>query len=704
MEQFLTFGVVGLATAAIYAIIGSGLVLTYTTAGVFNFAHGAAGMMAAFAYWQLAFGWGWPVPLALAVVLLVLAPAFALFVERVLMRPVQSLGEAERLVMTVALLTGCIALARWIWDPNTPRPLRPFFADQPAFHLGPAPVTWHQALTLGVAALIAAGLWLLLNHTRAGTEMRACVDDRALARLTGASPQRAARLAWILATQLAAVGGILIAPNIALDAQQLSLLIVSAYTAAVFGRLRSLPLTFLGALVVGWLESYLTGYLPQNDYLPGLRLAAPALLLFLALLVFPHRRLRGRERRLVRVPLPTPRGSLVFAGCVVLLAVLLATVLDEEGLISYGPAFSLGIVALSYVPLAGYAGQISLCQLSIAGIGAVVWAHLGGAGQLWALPAAVLVAAAVGAAIAVPALRLSGIYLALGTAAFAVVLDRWVFTLPSFEVLGVRIALFDQGSVEVQGPNLFGWRLDSPAELLVLSAVVMAASSLAVGWLRRGRFGRGLIALRDSEAAYATLGGRPLAAKVAVFALSAAIAGLGGALYGMQQRTVTAEQFNLLANLPVFLVAVIGGLGAVGTGLFTGFAYIAPPHLLGHLGTWAHDVSTLGIALAGMGLAHNPAGVVPGLREEWAPLARDRVLLPVACGALGLLWLLYGTGLIGGAIFLVAAVLVAVALRIRATARQDGPRPAPDPVEWWGIRRPWRAEDREVIARGIAAG
>src|SRR6476659_10702111 len=113
MDQFLTFGIVGLSTAAIYAVIGSGLVLTYTTTGVFNFAHGAAGMLAAFAYWQLAVGWGWPVPLALAVVLLVLAPAFGLFVERVLMRPVQALGEAERLVMTVALLTGAIALARW---------------------------------------------------------------------------------------------------------------------------------------------------------------------------------------------------------------------------------------------------------------------------------------------------------------------------------------------------------------------------------------------------------------------------------------------------------------------------------------------------------------------------------------------------------------------------------------------------------------
>ncbi|MER5756419.1 ABC transporter permease [Streptomyces sp. NPDC002088] len=704
MEQFLTFGVVGLTTAAIYAVVGSGLVLTYTTAGVFNFAHGAAGMLSAFAYWQLAFGWGWPVPLALAVVLLVLAPAFGLLVERVLMRPVQSLGEAERLVMAVALLTGCIALARWIWDPNAARPLRPFFADEPAIDLGPAAVTWHQALTLAVAVLVAAGLWVLLNRTRAGTEMRACVDDRALAGLAGASPQRAARLAWVLGTQLAAIGGILIAPMVALDAQQLSLLIVSAYTAAVFGRLRSLPLTFLGALVVGCLESYLTGYLPQNDYLPGLRLAAPALLLFLALIVFPHRRLRGRERRLVQVPLPTARGTLVFAGCVLLFAVFLATVLDSEELISYGPLFALGVVALSYVPLAGFAGQISLCQLGIAGIGAVVWGHLGEQGQLWALPVAVLVAAAVGALIAVPALRLSGIYLALGTAAFAVVLDRWVFTMPSFEVLGIRVALFDQGSVEVHGPDLFGWQLTSDTELLLFSAVVLALVSLAIAWLRRGRFGRALIALRDSEAAYATLGGRPLGAKVAVFTLSAAIAGLGGALYGMQQRTITAEQFNLVANLPVLLIAVIGGLGAVGTGLFTGLSYVAPPQLLGHFGNWAQDVSTLLIALAGMGLAHSPSGIVPRMRADWTPLTRDRQLFPATGAVLALLWALYAAGLIGGAVFLVAVLVAATALRVWATARQSGPRLELDhPVEWWGIRRPWQAGDREVIARGIAA-
>src|SRR6478609_11992934 len=122
MDKFLTFGIVGLTLAAIYAIIGSGLVVTYTTTGVFNFAHGATGMMAAFSYWQLTVDWGVPVWLAILIVLFVLAPGFGLLVEKAL-RPVQSLGDAEKLVMTIALLSALIALSRWIWDPNVARSL-----------------------------------------------------------------------------------------------------------------------------------------------------------------------------------------------------------------------------------------------------------------------------------------------------------------------------------------------------------------------------------------------------------------------------------------------------------------------------------------------------------------------------------------------------------------------------------------------------
>jgi branched-chain amino acid transport system permease protein len=657
MDQLVAYGIVGLATAAIYAIVGSGLVLTYATTGVFNFAHGAAGMLAAFTYWQLSVGWGWPVPLALAVVLLVLAPGFGLLVERVVLRPVQELGEAERLVMTVALLSGSIAVARWAWDPNQPRSLAPFLAARAPVRIGSAAISWHQAITMAVAVLVAAALWFLLNRTRAGVEMRATVDDRALVGLTGADPLRASRVAWVLSTQLAAVGGILIASAVALDAAQLSLLVVSAYTAAVFGRLRSLPLTFLGAVVVGCLESYLTGYLPQNPYLPGLRLAAPALLLLLALLLFPHRRLRHRVRRLAPVPVPTVRGTAVFAAAIVALGLVLAMVLGEARLISYGPLVALGIIALSFVPLAGYAGQISLCQLSMAGIGAIVWGHLGAGGQLWALLVAMAVPALVGALIALPALRLSGIYLALGTAAFAVVLDRWIFTLPSFHLLGLHVALFDQSSVQMAAPRVLGHAVGDPAGLLVFAAVCLAGVSVGVAALRRGRFGRRLIALRDSEAAYATVGGNLVRAKTAVFALAAGIAGLGGAVYGMQLQSVTADQFGFVAGLPLFLIAVIGGLGAVGTGLFTGIAFLVPVNLAGALAPRVQNLVALLPGLAGIGLGRNPEGIVPSLRRGWSGLTEP-------------------AGRTGTDV----------------------------PVEWWGLRREWRPRDGEVLDRAIAGG
>jgi branched-chain amino acid transport system permease protein len=662
MQQFLAYGIVGLTTAAIYAVIGSGLVLTYTTTGVFNFAHGAAGMLAAFTYWQLTIGWGWPVPVALAVVLLVAAPAFGLGVERVLMRPIQGLGEAQRLVVTVALLSGLIALARWIWNPNVVRTIPAFFAGSAPLRLGLATVTWHQAITMIVAVLIAVSLWALLHRTRTGAEMRATVDDRALAGLVGADPVRASRVAWILGTQLAAVGGILIAPELTMDATQLSLLIVSAYTAAVFGRLRSLPLTFVGAVVVGCLESYLTGYLPNNALLPGLRLSAPALLLFAALLVFPHGRLRGRDRRLSPVPAPAMRGMAMFAAAVIAAGVILAVVLSPADLITYGAIFSLGLVALSYVPLAGYAGQISLCQLSMAGIGALVWAHLGGAGQWWALLAAIGVSALAGALVAVPALRLSGIYLALGTAAFATVCDQWIFTLPTFGVAGVRIALFNTGSVSAVGPRLFGWRLASESDLMVLAAVFLALASVGIAVLRRSRFGRRLIALRDSEAAYATLGGSLLLARVAVFALAAGIAGLGGALYAMQQQSVTATQFSLIAGLPLFLLAVVGGLASVGDGLFTGATTNGAFTALVEVAPWSANLAALLPALAGLGLGRNPDGLIPTLRS----------LGDTALARLG--------------------------------RRQPAPAEPDIPVEWWGLRRDWRPEDGEVLARGIAGG
>jgi branched-chain amino acid transport system permease protein len=736
MDQFLAYGIIGLSTAAIYAIIGSGLVLTYTTTGVFNFAHGAAGMLAAFVYWQLTIGWGWPVPVALAVVLLVLAPAFGAAFEWAIIRPVARLGEAERLVVTVAMLSGLIAVAQWIWNPNNARTLPTFFSGAAPLHIGPAQITWHQLITMIVAIVVAVVLRFMLHGTRLGTQMRASVDDHDLAGLTGADPVRANRFAWIFATQLAAIGGILIAPELTLDATQLSLLIVSAYTAAVFGRLRSLPLTFAGAVVLGLVQSYLTGYLPQSTNLDGLQNAAPALLLFLALLVFPHGRLRGRATRLFPVPLPSLRGTTMLALATVAFGVVLATVLSQTDLVVYGAIFSLGLVALSFVPLGGYAGQISLCQLSIAAIGALVWIHLGQNGQWWALIVAVIVSAAAGAVIAVPALRLSGIYLVLGTTAFAVILDQWVFTIPQISIGGLHITLFGNGTLAAVGPRVFDIGLDSERSLMILGAGFLALATFVVALVRRGRFGRRLIALRDSEAAYAMLGGNLLLARVAVFAFSAAIAGLGGALYAMQEQSVTAGQFSFQAGLPIFLVAVVGGLSSVGTGLFTGAAYIGPINALVEVASGLQNFTALLPGLAGVGLGRSPSGVIPTLRVQWAPVARRKVL---ALGLLGLVlagWVLRLTGVINGWVLFWGTVIAALAVQLYARSREGESRqgravtvagvsgeagavgalapsgtaagaspPGADvPVEWWGLERPWRAEDEEVLDRVIARG
>ncbi|MFD0901958.1 branched-chain amino acid ABC transporter permease [Actinomadura sediminis] len=685
MDKFLTFGIVGLSTGGVYAVISSGLVLTYTTTGIFNFAHGAAGMMAAFAYWQLTGGWGLPVPIALALVLLVLAPLFGLLVERLIMRPVQGVGEVERLVVTIALLTGLIAMARWIWDPNVARPLSPFFADREAIRLGPATMTWHQLVTLLVAAAVALGLYAFLYGSRLGVGMRATVDDPTLARLNGADPVVAAKAAWVLGTMLAALGGVLIAPSIPLDAANLSLLIVSAYAAAIFGRLRSLPMAFAGALVVGCTESYLTGYLPQNEYLPGLRIAAPALLLFVVLLLFPNPRVRGSVRITRSLPTPTIGGTLVFGACLLVFAAILATTLSDPDVITYGQIFPMSIIGLSIVVLTGFSGQISLAQLGLAGIGAVVWAGVGASGNPLALLAVVAASAVVGAVIAIPALRLSGIYLALATAAFALILDGWIFTMPVDW-------LFSGGSAEVT-PIFAGQRVQT-----MFAAAVLAALCLLVVALRRGFFGRRLIAMRDSEAACATLGGRLLVTKVAVFALSAGIAGLGGALFGMQARSITPDHFTLVTGLPIFLLVIIGGMAAVGSGFFAGVNLAGIMHAITALWPGAHHVSSLLVGLAGIGMGRHPEGVVPHFRESWNPLRRFWVPLAAIAGTL---WGLRLLDAVNG--WVLTFGTAAAALALRGLARPRTPKGAADvPLEWRGVRRPWLPADREEVLDGLA--
>ncbi len=241
--------------------------------------------------------------------------------------------------------------------------------------------------------------------------------------------------------------------------------------------------------------------------------------------------------------------------------------------IDVAEAFAFSIIALSFVPLVGMAGRVSLCQLSFAGIGAVTMAHLGGENSVVGLLAAVVITAAVGALVALPALRLSGIYLALATAAFAVALDRWVFQLRSFEVFGLfPVKFFEAGSVSVNRVSVAGISTASPRSQAVFLSIVFALLALFVTWIRRNAFGRRLLALKESEAACATFGMNLTLAKLAVFALAAGMAGLGGALYGGLLQSVNPGHFSFVNGLPIFMLAVVGGIGSVGGALNAGIS------------------------------------------------------------------------------------------------------------------------------------
>ena len=693
MSEFLAYTVAGLCTAGILAIAASGLVLTYTTTGVFNFAHGAIGMLGAFTYWQLHVEWGLPEAVAFAVVLFVIAPVFGAVLEAGLMRRLVGTAESTQLVVTVSLLVAALGLGQWLWSPDESHSLQRFWEGNKV-SIGGLNVTWHAIFSLIVAGLVAGGLRLLLFHSRPGMTMRAAVDDRKLAMLNGARPDRSAMLAWAIGCSLAALAGILAAPDQGLSHTTLTLLIVNAYAAAMIGRLRNLPLTFLGAVILGLADSYGTGYLDlSNRYLGHFRAAIPVLILFVVLIVLPQSRLRGHSvaRTREHFPLPTYRGSLVACVLLVGATAIVATMLTDANALTLSKVFAIGIIALSLVPLVGYGGQISLCQMSFAGIGAVVMAHLGGAGSPMGLVWAAVFAGLVGALVALPALRLSGIYLALATAAFAVVLDRWIFPLPNFNIGSIEVKFFELGSIPVPRLHVPFVEPSSEKSFLVVLAVVFCICALAIVALRRSSLGERLLAMKDSPAACATLGLNLTFTKLIVFSLSAAMAGVGGALYGGTSGTVSAERFSLFESLPVVLLAVVGGIGSPGGAMFAGLVLYGIPLASASL-VWFAKPALVLPGMMGVGLGQNPNGVVPDLARRFEPLRRSRPAQLVLGALLLALLAAVKLELIENwpfAILSVVAIFVAPGTVEWLTAdRIDEPS-----IETLGVDRPFTPED-----------
>jgi branched-chain amino acid transport system permease protein len=653
----------GLITGAVFAIAASGLVVTYSTSGVFNFAHGALGMLSAYVYWDLRVNdshtWPllpkghWPAPLALGFVLLVFAPALGAVLYRVVIRGLQDTSEIVKLVVPISVLLASIVFANWVWKPTDSHSIQPFFgADHKVTWFGVV-LLWHDLTILIVAIALAIGLRVLLYRTRVGVSMRAVVDDRPLLELNGVRPDRVSLVSWMIGVSLSALAGILITPfqGGSLSSTLLTLLVINAFAAAMFGRLRNLPMTFVGALVLGFATRMAfprpTGLMPKTfDWGGNLRLAVPMILLFVVLLVLPQDRLRGAVAYRTRehFTLPSMRDAYVAAAALVVIVFMLSRIMAPSPLITLSDALAAAIILLSLVLLVGYAGEVSLATMALAGIGGTVFFHHVGHDEtsragLGAFVVAIVATALVGAVIALPALRLRGLYLALATAAFSLAVEQLLFKeytesrriypatlillvvfglgavyrgFTSHHIRGAAVAavgsgavvalaatnpwlqkehwspLFPNGSLQVPRPHLFGVDFDPQANFLLLLVVVFAVLGVGLIALRRSAYGRRLTAMKNSPAACATLGLNVVRLKLSVFMISAAIAGLGGCLFAQEIGAVTTDRFSLFESMTMLMLLVVAGAGYVSGGLTAGLLYgavfVALESVFGKLG------------------------------------------------------------------------------------------------------------------------
>jgi branched-chain amino acid transport system permease protein len=632
VENIGSMLIIGISIGSVYAVSASGLVVTYTTTGIFNFAHGAIGCFLAFMYWELRVNRHWAAIPALIVVILVIAPLIGLVLDRLIMRRLVPAPLVVKLMVTVGLMLLFMGITATMWKPDTGRALPAFFEGSKGFEVTGITVTWGRVITVVVAAGIAVFLRLLLFRTRLGIAMRAVVDNRNLVALNGARPTRVSSFAWMLGCSLAGIAGILIAPETGMVVESLTLIIVIAIAAAAVGQLRSLPLVFLGAMIIGVGRSFMDSFLEFDQRWSFASQGLAPVVLFCAVLLLPRAPLDTGRLKLTqrKERLTTPGDALIGAFVILGLAVAWANgwimwftgtnfgersdVWLNVGILS----MIFGVIMLSLVPLTGWAGQVSFANFAIAGFGAVMFSKLGGPdGNALGLIFAAAMCAILGVLIALPALRLQGLYLALLTMAFAEAADKLLFRHPRVinQVSTGRIF----GDMHIFGLTI------GPGDkkaFLIFVAAVFAVLFLGLEMLRRTNIARRWIAVSDSPAASATIGVNITITKVIAWAVSGAIAGFAGGLLGLYRGSLTVDSFPLFAGLPIVLLLAAQGvrfpiaafMGALGLMSFPALQQVFgnPP--------WLSALPVIGPGIAAIAMAFRPEGAVFYSGRDLAPL------------------------------------------------------------------------------------
>jgi ABC-type branched-subunit amino acid transport system permease subunit len=633
MSSYLLFLILGLGSGATYAILGQGLVLKYRSAGVVDFAHGAVAMFIAYVFvnlrsfgelelplvllpHQISLNGGNGVNTGLAIAIsLVYAAVLGLLLYVIVYRPLQSASPLTRVCASVGVMLTlqAIAVLNYSTEPVTTNPIFP------SSGLTVAGITFPEdrLFFTGVVVVISVALALVYRYSRFGLATRAGAENDKGAALTGISATRIAGQNWVIATVLAGVAGILIAPVASLDPTSYTLFVVPALAAALIGRIQSFWITALAGLLIGCAQSEIEKLVSVFSWLPqqGLPDSLPFVVIIVVMAVRARSVLaRGGETADRNPSVGLPRAPLRTAAVCFVIGLILLFTLSNVLRFAFISSLTVTCVALSVVVLTGYVGQVSLAQMSLAGIGGFMLGHIStawGIGFPWSLLLAGLCAVPVGLVIGLPALRLRGVNLAVVTLGFASALDAVLFTVESFTG--------GTGGLPIPPPRLPGLNLaissgSSTNRVVfgVLVLVVVIALGLLVARLRLGPTGRMLLAIRSNERAAGSVGINVAQGKLLAFGLAAFIAGIGGALTGYMQGELTADSFAAFTSIGLLAIVFVAGVGRIAGAVVAGIMFSAAglfvTFLNLHLNIGSYQAIVAGLALV-LTAVQNPDGI-----------------------------------------------------------------------------------------------
>ena len=573
----------GAPPGTVYALVAIGFVLAYKTSGVFNLAFGAQAYASAVVFFKTHTEWGWPVVPALLVSVVIMAPLLGVALEWLIFRHLRTKPPITGLVVAIGLTIALPAIVDVVmsFEPKggqTPEGIAPS-GNNVFYDIWGIYSFSRNELVAMIAALAAMlGLVALFRFTVTGLRMRAVVESPRMTELNGINADRVSASAWALSSFFAGLAGVLIAPRFtSLAAGEFFNIVVVAIAAAAVGSLVSLPRAFAGGLGLGILIALFNTFIPRwaNDFgwlrpiQSNLTPAIPFLVLFGVLVFVPSVRRSQRAKDPLSgvdpppsseaVAVDTPRGlflrRLFGTSVVIATFVVLFTRGDSVWIFLVTQAVTLAIVYLSITVITGYAGHISLCQGAFAAIGGFTVFQLADRYDMSVLLAVVIgavVAAAVGALLSLPLLRLNGIWIAIATLAFAFFFDS---VMVKFSwVGGTRDGSAMQ---EVPRPVIGPWDLSGDKGFLVLMLIILVVVTAAVWYFGLGTTGRTLRALRGSEVASQSIGISPARGRIIAFSVSAAIAALGGGLIVIHQENVNySTNFSPFGSL-FWLVLVV---------------------------------------------------------------------------------------------------------------------------------------------------